>query len=282
MNTADPTKGTLHGVRGRHASRDDARAGLGDGATLRRGRLLGQSPRPAGVRVHDQGEDRKPGPRAALRHPGRARSRRVRLDRQHDRGEAGGDQRQQGVRERTRRQRRAARRDRLQLDGAHRPLEPGQVYNNVTSQFATGPFANYINNSYSPNGWTNWEDAFAEVSTLSTRPELVVFLTDGDPTARFTTANPETGFPNGSYLTMDPAFTRANALKASGLHMFAIGVGAALSNNDSRVRLRAISGPHAFPDSRCWRPTTRRSPTSRNWRRRSPRSDVRSARCASG
>ena len=116
---------------------------------------------------------------------------------------------------------------------AHRLLST-QVYNSVTSQFATGPFANYINNSYNPSGWTNWEDAFAQVSALSTRPELVVFLTDGDPTARFTSSNPETGFPNGSYLAMDPAFTRANALKASGLHMFAIGVGAALSNNEQQ------------------------------------------------
>ena len=124
----------------------------------------------------------------------------------------------------------------------------GQVYNNVTSAFATGPFATYINSNYNPNGWTNWEAAFAQVSALSTKPELVVFLTDGDPTAFGTSSNPSTGFPNGSYLAMDPAFTRANGLKASGLHMFAIGVGAALSNNNSRVRLRAVSGPNAFPD----------------------------------
>ena len=72
-----------------------------------------------------------------------------------------------------------------------------------------------------------------------------MFLTDGDPIAR--NPGPDTGFPNGSYLAMNPAFTEANGLKASGLHMFAIGVGAALSNENSLVRLRAISGPKAFP-----------------------------------
>ena len=123
---------------------------------------------------------------------------------------------------------------------------PASVYNNVTSQFASGPFASYINGQYDPSGWTNWQDAFVEVGSLSPRPELVVFLTDGDPTAR--NPGPDTGFPNGSYLTMNPAFTEANGLKQSGIHMFAIGVGAALSNENSLVRLRAISGPKAFPE----------------------------------
>ena len=129
--------------------------------------------------------------------------------------------------------------------GSGIPGSPLRVYNNVTPAFAAGPFANYINGQYNPDGWTNWEDAFHEVSDLTPRPELVVFLTDGDPTAR--NPGPDTGFPNGSYLAMNPAFTEANGLKASGLHMFAIGVGAALSNENSLVRLRAISGPKAFP-----------------------------------
>ena len=47
---------------------------------------------------------------------------------------------------------------------------------------------------------------------------------------------------------MNPAFTQSNGLKAGGLHMFAIGVGAALTNDNSKVRLRAISGPKAFPE----------------------------------
>ena len=76
-----------------------------------------------------------------------------------------------------------------------------------------------------------------------------MFLTDGDPTARGNGSGADSGFPNGSYLTMNPAFTQSNNLKASGLHMFAIGVGAALTNEDSKVRVRAISGPKAFPEN---------------------------------
>ena len=126
---------------------------------------------------------------------------------------------------------------------------PATVYNNVTSQFASGPFSNYISGEYDPSGYTNWEDALAEVGALNPRPELVVFLTDGDPTARGNGSGADSGFPNGSYLTMNPAFTQSNNLKASGLHMFAIGVGAALTNSDSKVRVRAISGPKAFPEN---------------------------------
>ena len=125
-------------------------------------------------------------------------------------------------------------------------LSPDGVYNNVTSAFASGPFASYINGQYDPSGWTNWQDAFVEVGFLSPMPELVVFLTDGDPTAR--NPGPDTGFPNGSYLAMNPAFTEANGARQRGIHVFAIGVGAALTNANSKVRLRAISGPKAFPE----------------------------------
>ena len=124
----------------------------------------------------------------------------------------------------------------------------GLVYNNVTAQFASGPFASYISNDYDPSGYTNWQDALVEVAALSPKPELVVFLTDGDPTARGSGSGADTNFPNGSYLVMNPAFTQSNGLKAGGLHMFAIGVGAALTNDNSKVRLRAISGPKAFPE----------------------------------
>ena len=86
------------------------------------------------------------------------------------------------------------------------------------------------------------------MSALPQRPDLVVFLTDGDPTARSTGATTfETGFPNGSYLALKPAFAGANALKGAGAHVLVMGVGAAVGTPDSAVRLRAISGPRAFP-----------------------------------
>ncbi len=125
---------------------------------------------------------------------------------------------------------------------------PPQLYNNVTEQFAAGPFNSYINGKYNPGGYTNWQDALLKVNGLNPRPEFVVLVTDGDPTARNTPTGTETGFPDGSYSAMDPAFTAANQLKANGVHMFAIGVGAALTNPGSQVRLRAISGPVSFPE----------------------------------
>ena len=135
----------------------------------------------------------------------------------------------------------------------------GNVYNTITPAFTGGAFTNYVNalgpgetyspGSYSsPNYYTNWQDAFTKVSALPQRPDLVVFLTDGDPTARSTGATTfETGFPEGSYLTLQPAFAGANALKNAGAHVLAMGVGAAVGTPNSAVRLRAISGPRPFP-----------------------------------
>src|SRR5262249_58604601 len=64
-----------------------------------------------------------------------------------------------------------------------------------------------------------------------------------------TATGTETGFPDGSYSVMNPAFIAANQLKAGGAHMFAMGVGAALTNAGSQIRLRGISGPRAFPQN---------------------------------
>ncbi len=138
----------------------------------------------------------------------------------------------------------------------------GNVYNSVTSSFVSGPFANYINGTGpgetynpgaygNPNYYTNWDDAFLKVQALSPKPELVVYLTDGDPTARNISSSPgfQTGFPDGSYAALDPAFNDANALKVAGSRVFVIGVGQALSSGASQIRLRAISGDVQFPQN---------------------------------
>ena len=136
------------------------------------------------------------------------------------------------------------------------------AYNAVTSTFVSGSFERYISGSgpgetyspgsySSPNYYTNWDDAFVKAQALAPKPQLVVFLTDGDPTARNITTSPgfQTGFTNGSYAALNPAFNDANAVKASGTHIFVIGVGAALTSSDSQVRLRAISGSVQFPQN---------------------------------
>ena len=91
--------------------------------------------------------------------------------------------------------------------------------------------------------WTNWEDALQEVKNLNSTSgvaPLVVFITDGDPTATGTVAPFATNVASATALT--PAIVQANAVKAQGSHILAVGVGAALSNAASLARLSAISG----------------------------------------
>jgi hypothetical protein len=140
----------------------------------------------------------------------------------------------------------------------------GSTYNEITASYANGPFATYINGNgatsstrYNPRDYsgnqqyTNWQDALLDTSALGPLPELVVFITDGDPTARNTSSGAETGFPNGSYQALNPAFLSANALKGQSVQprIFALGVGAAVSNAGSLTRLQSISGTTEFNGS---------------------------------
>jgi uncharacterized repeat protein (TIGR01451 family) len=92
--------------------------------------------------------------------------------------------------------------------------------------------------------WTNWEDALEEVKLLNTSggvAPLVVFITDGDPTATGRTAPFATNVASATALP--PAIVQADAVKTQGSHILAVGVGAALNNATSLARLNAISGP---------------------------------------
>jgi uncharacterized repeat protein (TIGR01451 family) len=92
--------------------------------------------------------------------------------------------------------------------------------------------------------WTNWEDALKKVKELNTQSgvaPLVVFVTDGDPTAINTATGVQTNVANNTALA--PAVVQADAVKAQGSHILAVGVGAALSNSNSLNRLIAVSGP---------------------------------------
>ena len=111
--------------------------------------------------------------------------------------------------------------------------------------------------------FTNWQEALNKSEGSGT--ELIVFITDGDPTAA--TSN---GRSNGSGRLQMPepfagsdtrlvgsggdfkqyAFYKgvnaANALKSSGPRMLTVGVGSALNNSNSVSRLQAISGPTVY------------------------------------
>jgi uncharacterized repeat protein (TIGR01451 family) len=128
-------------------------------------------------------------------------------------------------------------------------------YTVVTPESISGTFNPYIDNTngngYNPSGWTNWEAAFQEVGEANgqgTLADLVVFMTDGDPTARNTDSGGTiTGLTEGDVGAMRRAEEEANEVKGQGSHVFALGVGAAVNNARSAHRLTAVSGFEQYP-----------------------------------
>src|SRR5262249_45576759 len=102
------------------------------------------------------------------------------------------------------------------------------------------------------NGWTNWQAAFEEVHKANTQgivADLVVFMTDGDPTAHNNPgSSPTTGLTEGDVTAMRPAATAADVVKEQdGSHVFALGVGEAGTGRASASGLPAIPGFAQYP-----------------------------------
>jgi len=158
------------------------------------------------------------------------------------------------------------------LDRYYRPQpqRPSNVnlwqYDGSGDALNDGNYRNY-NNSSSSLIWTNWDASLDQVGTPPTGftlPELVVYITDGRPTAfDFSeTSDPKdqgpppdvaisnSGNPSGSFATqaLDRAVLEANDLKKAGSRMLAIGVGTALQNSADRNRLVQIAGPQVVDD----------------------------------
>ena len=139
----------------------------------------------------------------------------------------------------------------------------GVNYTEVNPTTVGSTFQPFINNT-SPNGYlnppasvgtrngTNWQGAFAQVSGLAGGlPDLVVFVTDGDPNGTNSTTSFSTTL-NGGVDVMTPAVSAANAVKqptagTQGSHVLTIGVGEALDNPAGVSRLTAVSGPVEYP-----------------------------------
>jgi uncharacterized repeat protein (TIGR01451 family) len=129
---------------------------------------------------------------------------------------------------------------------AARPVD----YTTVTPETITSTFNPYLANGYKPNGYTNWEAAFQKVHEANhqgTLADLVVFITDGDPTAHNTPGGVQTGLPDGDVTAMRPAEEEADLVKEDGSHVFAMGVGAAVTKQSSADRLTAVSGADQLP-----------------------------------
>jgi hypothetical protein len=126
-------------------------------------------------------------------------------------------------------------------------------YTTVTANTITDVFEPYLTDVYDPAGWTNWEDAFQKVKEVNADPgtpraDLVVFVTDGDPTARNTdSGGTVTGLVEGEAEALRRAANQADAVKGQGSHVFALGVGAAVTKPTSARRLTAVSGFDQYP-----------------------------------
>ena len=143
------------------------------------GRVADQRPQ-----RHRAGEQSQP--RGALRDQPDAGARRVGLDRQHIGSHGGSAQRHQGLPGRALGDRLPGLDHRLQ----HERRPSNQVHDGDAPSRSRDLQALHRQHKpaagYNPNGWTNWEAAFEKVGEANgqgTMADLVVFMTDGDPTA---------------------------------------------------------------------------------------------------
>ncbi len=117
---------------------------------------------------------------------------------------------------------------------------------------------NQVSNSESNNQYTNWDGSLNQAA--ATKPDLVVYVTDGDPTAYDLDKPGDTGDAgpppdvkfgtnSGDAKTNDRAIEEANRVKNNKSRMLVVGVGNALGSSASQNRLVAISGPQVVRDA---------------------------------
>lgn len=143
------------------------------------------------------------------------------------------------------------------VEDYYNPIPPRPSGVDIKSYRGSGSIysANSWSSANSSNQYTNWNQA---LDVTATDPgDLVVFITDGDPTS-YDFDQPNDPFAAGppadvavntdrnseaATSTLDRAVESANAVKAQGARMLALGVGVALQNNSSVNRLVQVSGP---------------------------------------
>jgi hypothetical protein len=148
------------------------------------------------------------------------------------------------------------------INGYYNPKPPrpaGVNFYQYTGSNPASASSFSLNNASSNNQYTNWDQGLGQAG--STTPELVVFVTDGDPTAYDFEAGdpiqpPHVAFSTdrnnaGRQVTLDRAVTAANAIKQNAVNtrVLAVGVGSALSNSASAERLEAVAGPQVVRDA---------------------------------
>ena len=103
-------------------------------------------------------------------------------------------------------------------------------------------------NQNNRNQYTNWDGALDQAN--DTKPRLIVFITDGDPTA--VNLDQDRGSPqglgyntfrgDGSRRTVNRAIEEANTAKTNGTRILTVGVGNGLSTPLARSASRPFPG----------------------------------------
>ncbi len=89
-------------------------------------------------------------------------------------------------------------------------------------------------------GGTNWDRGFAQVAESTSSFDVAVLITDGNPT--FYGQNVEGPGSRTRFREVENGIFSANAIKATGTRVVAVGVGDGVGNAGSGQNLRAISG----------------------------------------
>ncbi len=140
------------------------------------------------------------------------------------------------------------------------PLQPGVTGHAWNGRTPVTSASNYSNSTAAQ--YTNWDQSLDLADAQHS--DLVVYVTDGDPTAVDSDQpgdpffvpgkdppNVRVGMSNGAglQLALDRAVEEANTLKGAGTRMLAVGVGSAVTQADSVARLTQIAGPQVVRDA---------------------------------
>src|SRR5690554_3349810 len=122
---------------------------------------------------------------------------------------------------------------------------------NAYQSFQATKDALNLDEDYEPAGstkYTNWHHALYLINSMPDKPQLVLFWTDGLPTAFGLGSNPTLCVSGTSPSSLAPryvAMNEANMLKAAGVHMFVVGIGGV-----NEQGLQSISGTDKYDSSK--------------------------------
>ena len=119
------------------------------------------------------------------------------------------------------------------------PLTP------VTTAAQAAPLVTRIN-GFTATGGTNWDRGIWQIAASAQHYDVAVVLTDGNPT--YFGTGPSGPGSRTRFTEVENGIFSANALKAKGTRVIAVGIGAFTRLNGSVENLKAISGPAAGSD----------------------------------